>query len=113
MQKPRSKDSQGNWFLLIGCPGVLDNPVHLIKQSLFLQVLRKHHSHVNEQLGYILSGEVEITIGDEKKICRVGDVYLIPSNISHGFKVLSQEGVEYIELFSPPKNENKEWYEAK
>ena len=70
-----------------------------------------NHSHMNEQIGYILSGEVELTIGSEKKACIKGDAYLVPSNVRHGFKVLSKEGVEYIEIFSPPKQENQEWYE--
>lgn len=69
------------------------------------------HSHENEQMGYILSGEVEITISNEKKICKFGDAYLIPSNIQHGFKVLSKKGVDYLEMFSPPKEENSKWYE--
>ena len=65
-----------------------------------------NHSHIHEQIGYILTGEAEITIGDEKKQCGSGDAYCIPSNVSHSFKVLSQQGVEYIEVFSPPKPEN-------
>ena len=70
-----------------------------------------NHSHLNEQIGYILSGEVEITIGSEKKTCKSGDAYLIAPNQQHGFKVCSKGGVEYIELFSPPKEELKYWYE--
>lgn len=70
-----------------------------------------NHSHENEQMGYILSGEVEITIADTRRKCRSGDVYLIAPNVQHGFKVLS-EFVEYIELFSPLKKELKDWYET-
>ncbi|MCV5838544.1 cupin domain-containing protein, partial [Escherichia coli] len=31
------------------------------------------HSHPHEQLTYVLSGEFEFTIGDEKKIVKTGD----------------------------------------
>lgn len=65
------------------------------------------HSHENEQMGYILKGEVEITIAGETKICGPGIAYLIPSNVLHGFKVLSKEGAEWLECFAPPKEENK------
>lgn len=65
------------------------------------------HSHPNEQMGYVLKGEVEITIADETKKCGPGIAYYIPSNVLHGFKVLSKEGAEWIEIFSPPKEENK------
>ena len=58
-------------------------------------------------MGYILSGEVEITIGHEKWLCSDGDAYQIPSNLPHGFKPMALEGVDYIEIFSPPKKENQ------
>ena len=66
-----------------------------------------NHSHINEQMGYIISGKVELTIGDEKKILGPSDAYHIPSNIQHGFRVLSDEDLEYIEIFSPPKESVK------
>lgn len=67
-----------------------------------------NHSHVYEQMGYILAGEVELTIGAEKKLCKAGEAYYIPSNLQHGFKVLGSTCLEYIEIFSPPKAEHKQ-----
>ncbi len=68
---------------------------------------RTDHSHPQEQMGYILSGQVELTIANEVKICGPGEAYYIPGNIQHGFEVLLEEDLEYIEIFSPPKAENK------
>jgi quercetin dioxygenase-like cupin family protein len=65
------------------------------------------HSHENEQMGYILSGEAELTINGEVQICKAGDGYYVPANIQHGFKVLNNSDVEYIEIFCPPKEENR------
>lgn len=59
-------------------------------------------------MGYILAGQVEITIDGNKKVLGPGDAYYIPSNVRHGFSVFSDEGVEYLETFSPPKEENRE-----
>src|SRR5512133_1167682 len=59
------------------------------------------HSHPQEQMGYILSGTVELTIADEKKVCGPGEGYYIPGNVQHGLVVLSEEDLEYIEAFSP------------
>jgi quercetin dioxygenase-like cupin family protein len=64
-----------------------------------------NHSHPNEQLGYILSGELELTVGTECIHSKTGDAYHIPANVEHGFRVLSQS-LEYIEVFSPVKQEN-------
>jgi len=65
-----------------------------------------NHSHAQEQLGYILSGEIEITIKGSKQICRSGDAYQIPSNVSHRFKIITEDGADYIEIFSPVKKDN-------
>lgn len=64
------------------------------------------HQHAEEQIGLILNGKVEMTIGDEKKILKANHGYYIPSGIAHGFNVHGQEGVEYIEIFTPPKENN-------
>lgn len=67
---------------------------------------RTGHSHEHEQMGYILSGSVEITIGEEQKVLLPGEGYHVPSNVEHGFHVHTGEPVEFIEIFSPPKLEN-------
>ncbi len=67
---------------------------------------RTDHSHPQEQIGYILSGKVKLTIANEGKICGPGEAYHIPGNIQHGIEVLPGEDLEYIEIFSPPKAEN-------
>jgi len=64
------------------------------------------HSHPNEQMGYILSGEVELTIEGENVTLKSGDAYYMPSNKEHGFKVLNNENLEYIEVFCPIKEDN-------
>ncbi len=64
------------------------------------------HAHDNEQMGYILSGEAEVTIDGETRTCRPGDAYSVPANVPHGFRVLDRP-VEYLEAFAPPKGENK------
>ena len=64
------------------------------------------HIHPNEQIGYVISGKIEIIIDSKKYICQSGDGFCIPSNIEHGFKVISKKNATYIEIFCPPKKEN-------
>ena len=64
------------------------------------------HCHPSEQIGYILKGKVEITIAGNTRILGPGGAYCVPSNVQHGFKVLADKEMEYIEIFSPPKEEN-------
>lgn len=65
------------------------------------------HKHAEEQMGYILVGRVELTIGNQKKICLPGEAYYIPGNVQHGFRPLGDEDLQYIEIFSPPKAEHR------
>ena len=64
------------------------------------------HSHHNEQMGIILEGEIEVTIGNETKLMKKGDVYLIPSDIPHGGRT-HIESVMILDAFSPPREEYK------
>jgi len=66
-----------------------------------------NHHHPHEQMGYILAGQVELTVDGKSKVLGPGDAYYIPGDVQHGFAVYAQEGVEYIEIFSPPKEENR------
>lgn len=68
---------------------------------------KTYHSHPNEQIGIILSGKVALIIADEKRICGPGEGYHIRSHVPHGFEVLSDENLEYIEIFSPPKMQTR------
>jgi mannose-6-phosphate isomerase-like protein (cupin superfamily) len=65
------------------------------------------HAHRQEQIGIVLSGELEIVAGKETRILRKGEGYFIPSNVHHSFRVVGQSPVEYIEVFTPPKDENR------
>ena len=65
------------------------------------------HKHPEEQMGYVLSGEIELIIGEEKMKCTSGDGYSIPGNTLHLVRVLSGQPVELLDIFSPPKAENR------
>ena len=62
------------------------------------------HSHPHEQIGTVLSGSMELIIGEEKKIVTKGDLWWIPSNAKHQGRCL--EGpAEVLEVFSPPRED--------
>jgi quercetin dioxygenase-like cupin family protein len=61
------------------------------------------HQHAHLQISYVASGAFEITIGDESKILRDGDVYFVPSNILHG-AVCLENGV-LIDVFNPMRED--------
>jgi quercetin dioxygenase-like cupin family protein len=59
------------------------------------------HQHPEEQFGYILKGEFEITAGEEKVVLGAGDSYFIPANIPHKFRIIGDS--EAIDIFSPQR----------
>ncbi|EOV0852334.1 cupin domain-containing protein [Vibrio parahaemolyticus] len=61
------------------------------------------HSHPHEQLTYVLSGEFEFTIGDEKKIVKTGDTMYKEPHIEHGCVCL-KAGV-LIDTFTPMRKD--------
>jgi len=62
------------------------------------------HSHPHEQMGTVLKGALELTIGEEKKVVRPGDAWSIPSDVVHRGRSLD-EGAEVLEFFSPPRED--------
>jgi quercetin dioxygenase-like cupin family protein len=62
------------------------------------------HSHPHEQIGTVLSGSMELIIGEEKRIVAKGDLWVIPSNVAHKGKCM--EGpAEVLEFFSPVRED--------
>lgn len=47
------------------------------------------HSHPNEQVLNVLSGEIEFTIAGETRVLGAGDVAVIPANSLHSGRTLS------------------------
>ncbi|MGR5232809.1 cupin domain-containing protein [Vibrio rotiferianus] len=61
------------------------------------------HNHPHEQLTYVLSGEFEFTIGNEKKIVKAGDTMYKEPDIEHGCVCL-KAGV-LIDTFTPMRKD--------
>jgi quercetin dioxygenase-like cupin family protein len=64
------------------------------------------HSHVNEQLTYILEGALHFWIGEDESqelIVRAGEVLQIPSNVPHKAEAL--EDTLDVDIFDPPRED--------
>ena len=62
------------------------------------------HSHVNEQMGLVLEGEMDFTIGGETKRLRPGDVFRIPGGVPHSV-VAGDKPVKALDVFYPIRDE--------
>ncbi len=61
------------------------------------------HTHVHEQVSYVLSGVFEVEIDGKKEILKAGDAFVVPAQVEHGALCL-EEGL-LIDTFSPMRED--------
>lgn len=61
------------------------------------------HQHPNEQTGYLISGLMRLTIGDQVNIVKPGDSWNLSGDVVHSVEVL--EDSVAVEVFSPVRED--------
>jgi quercetin dioxygenase-like cupin family protein len=61
------------------------------------------HNHMNDQVGYVVYGQLEMTIGGEVRIIQPGDSYAIPGGVLHSARAVIDTLL--IDAFSPPRDD--------
>jgi quercetin dioxygenase-like cupin family protein len=59
------------------------------------------HSHVNEQITYILEGALKFEIDGDEIVVRAGEVLCIPPNMPH--EAFALEDTVDLDIFTPPR----------
>ena len=67
------------------------------------------HSHPHEQGGMLLKGRLELTIGDEARVCEAGDMFIIPPNTPHQAVPVGGPAV-VLDVFSPVREDYAELF---
>ncbi len=64
----------------------------------------KKHSHSqHEQISYILEGEFEVEVGEEKKVLSKGDSFYAGENVEHGVEALQDSVI--LDVFTPQRDD--------
>ncbi|MEY8827557.1 cupin domain-containing protein [Sedimentitalea sp. XS_ASV28] len=58
--------------------------------------------HEANEGGIVVSGEIEVTVGDEVRVLKTGDAYLFNSREPHRFRNISDRPAEVISACTPP-----------
>jgi quercetin dioxygenase-like cupin family protein len=58
------------------------------------------HSHHHEQMGILISGRLEFTIGDVTRVVGPGDIWRIPSGVVHTVRAIDGPAVA-LDVFHP------------
>lgn len=61
------------------------------------------HAHEQEQTGYLVSGEIKLSIDNTTYDVRPGDSWCIPANVEHGADIIVDSVA--IEVFSPVRKD--------
>ncbi len=59
----------------------------------------EHEAHEG---GFVISGELEVTLGTEVSVLKAGDAYLFDSRVPHRFRNISDRPCEVISACTPP-----------
>ena len=62
------------------------------------------HAHPHEQMGMLLEGELDFTIGDERRTVKPGEFWRIPGGVEHGC-VAGETPAKAIDIFHPPRED--------
>lgn len=79
----------------------------VVGKNLQLMLIERHqasaggHSHLNEQMLYLLEGKARFRLGEEERVVGPGEVVYVPSNLHHELELLTPT-IRYVEIFSPP-----------
>jgi transcriptional regulator with XRE-family HTH domain len=58
--------------------------------------------HASSEGGYVVEGELEVTVGDDVRVLKAGEAYLFDSRMPHRFRNLSDRQTIVISACSPP-----------
>lgn len=59
-------------------------------------------SHDAQEGGVVLKGNVELTVGSQKRVLRSGDAYYFDSRIPHRFRNVGDDECEIVSACTPP-----------
>jgi quercetin dioxygenase-like cupin family protein len=64
------------------------------------------HDHQHEQIGILLSGELELNIDGEARWLKLGEPFVIPGGVAHGART-GEASARVMDVFSPLREDYK------
>ncbi len=61
------------------------------------------HQHPHEQVSYVVSGQLEFTVGSDRHVMGPGDCLVIPGGVPHGCRGIT--ACRVVDIFSPARED--------
>jgi quercetin dioxygenase-like cupin family protein len=78
-------------------------PMMLVRHRMEPGWVGAAHSHPHEQLLYVVSGEIALTVDGETYILRAGDSIMVPGGVVH--QASAAVASEALDVFTPARDE--------
>jgi transcriptional regulator with XRE-family HTH domain len=78
--------------------GLLQANIHIVSAGVASDGLIEHSG---EEIGYVLEGTIELTLGEERHILGEGDVFTFSSHIPHGYRNVGTAVARILWVNSP------------
>jgi len=95
----RSEGVQLEWLVPYPESWLLSGSIHIVAPGGGSEGLIEHKG---EEMGYVLEGEFEITVGNETFTLQAGDSFFFPSTIPHGYSNPGTETTRVLWVNTPP-----------
>jgi quercetin dioxygenase-like cupin family protein len=60
------------------------------------------HWHEEEQISFVVDGELEFEVAGEKRVLRRGEAVVVPPNVPHAARTYESSCLE-VDVFHPPR----------
>ena len=80
-----------------------DSDIMLVKVDFEKGGIGAAHTHIHQQVSYVVSGKFEVTIAGNTQVLEAGDAFVVPSDALHGAVCL--EAGTLIDTFSPHRED--------
>ncbi len=82
-----------------GAGQLLQSDIHVIEP---LASSDEQISHAGEELGYVIEGELELTLGEERYVLQAGDSFYFPSTVPHSYRNPGKTVTRVLWTNTPP-----------
>ena len=65
--------------------------------------LAPEHSHEHEEMGYLVEGSLTLVVEGVEHTVRTGEVYCVPSDMTHAIGNTGADPAVGVMIFSPPR----------